>query len=147
MPRIARKTLILVVSALLTVVLSPWNRGNASADESREFVRAEIVFIPWDVTFAVGHSPEMVRQAPFSRHVATSPKEIAALVQLLRAEPFTGNDRTLGDCRLVVDLVRADGTKASYAAVRGWLVDLSNGGGRKIDSRFEKHFPSAKPLL
>jgi hypothetical protein len=147
MARIARKTLILVIPALLTVVLGHWNRGNASADESRQFVRAEIAFIPWDLTFAVGHDPAMVREAPFSRHVATSPKDIAALVQLLRAEPFSGKDKALGDCRLVIDLVRADGTKASYAAARGWLVDLSNGGGRKTDARFEKHFPSAKPLL
>lgn len=147
MARITRKTFILALSAFLVVVLNSGKRGKASADETREFVRAEIAFIPWDVTFAVGHNPAMVRQAPFSRNVSTSPKEIAALVQLLRAEPFTSNDRTLGDCRLVIDLLRADGTKASYAAVRGWLVDLSNGGGRKIDARFEKHFPSAKPLL
>jgi hypothetical protein len=136
-----RKVRLLAIAALVAGLATP-ARARHDDGARGEVVRAEVYFIPWDIVFAAGHSPEGVRE--LSKHVITAPKELAGIVHELRAEPFNADKREhkpfLGDYRLVIDLVRADGSKASYAADNFKLVDLANGNTRRIDERFKRRF-------
>jgi hypothetical protein len=109
------------------------------------FSRAEIFFIPWDVVKAAGLSPAMVRQAPESVTVLRAPAQLAELVRVLDLgalrRPASATP-VAGDFRLVVDLVRQDGTTESFAADLGRLVRLEDGAFRPIDAGFRARFAS-----
>lgn len=111
----------------------------------RTYSRAEVFYVSWGLTTAVGLSPKAVRDAADTKTVLAEPDEIEKLVSMLdlgALRPAAPGASTAGDYRVVIDLTRTTGATETFAADKGRLVRLADGASHPIDDAFKKYFAS-----
>lgn len=122
--------------------------GSARADQAPStFVRAEIHGVQWNIRTTIAVSLDAVRASTSYSATLGSEGEVSGLVSVLDVahlhSPPSRGGAIDGDFRLVIDLVRKDGTKESFAADNAKLIRLSDGASRPIDRAFKQRFSFA----
>ena len=140
-----RRYVLLAAAIIFCVGVTP--RALADTKPQPRFARAEVFLIRWEIQTFTSVTPEAVRSGYASMTVLRDDVEIAGLLDALNSaalHPAAAPTDRNGDFRLVMDFIRADGTKETFAAEYGRLVRLADGASHSIDSDFRRRFSFSK---
>jgi len=122
----------------------------APVAHAKDWVRADIYFLDWNVEVRARLSPEALRKQTKAeggdrwyriRHVSGAAlNQLLDVLQLAKLRP---DDRELEDARLVVDLFDSSGDRTTYYASRFKLATPDNRLKRAIDQHFRDYFRDA----
>jgi hypothetical protein len=136
-----------VLAAAIMVGIGVTRQTSADTKPQSRLARAEIFLMRWEIQTFTSVTPEAVRAGYASMTVLRDDVEIAGLrdaLNLAALHPATDPTDRDGDFRLVIDFVRVDGTKETFAAEFGRLVRLVDGASRPIDGNFRRRFSFSK---
>jgi len=130
---------------LLQALVSGVGRSVAAVVPPYPYKTATIYYLGWDVEAIEAISPESVRKSPRTTITILRPEYASAFAAWLRPDdlPHASPTSTGVDTRLVIDLVRADGTSLTLCASRFYLFSADSKHYRPIGYAFRHEFKFA----
>jgi hypothetical protein len=128
--------LVTCLCTMLCATASPFRTLHAAEPLARCYL------IPWHTMFRVAPRPQQVRQWADLYCTIESPAQLARLKAILRLEKLRTSSPSTRDLRLVIDLLRADGSEESYYGDRFYLMSADFRHSRRVNGGFEREIDS-----